>query len=129
MAERITTDNGGEWWFPQDVIEQIKKAPPVPLDEHGRPKTLLGIPIVYDDAPSEQESQMQYPTMEQVESADRDQLCRWSRFLQSPGMCAIGRPEFEQVLESQVAIMNRILARRDEAGGFTPEISKQIGWA
>jgi hypothetical protein len=127
MAERITTDNGGEWWFPQDVIEQIKKAPPIPLDEHGRPKTLLGIPIVFDDPPSEQESQMQYPTMEQVESADREQLCRWSRFLPSPGMYAVGRKDFEQILESQVKTMDRIVARLKEAGGFTPEISKKIG--
>lgn len=71
---------------------------------------------------------MEYPTLEQVESADREQLCRWTRFLKSPGMEAAGRPDFEEVLQAQLKILNRIIERRDSAGGFTPSISKRIGW-
>jgi len=55
------------------------------------------------------------PTMEEVEKADREQLCRWWRFLRSP------------LTDSEFEIMNRIAERFDEVGGFTPEISKRIG--
>ena len=56
------------------------------------------------------------PTMEEVEKADREQLCKWWRFLRSP------------VTDSEFEIMNRIAERLDDLGGFTPEISKRIGW-
>jgi hypothetical protein len=43
----------GEWWLPQSLIDSIRNAPPIPSDEHGRPTTLLGRPIVYvDDLPA-----------------------------------------------------------------------------
>jgi hypothetical protein len=71
---------------------------------------------------------MQYPTLEQVERADRLQLCRWWRHLNSPGAWAIGRDNFEAVKEQEVAVMDRIAERFKEVGGFTPEISKHIGW-
>tara|TARA_R110000868_G_scaffold276064_4_gene535705 strand:+ start:325 stop:540 length:216 start_codon:yes stop_codon:yes gene_type:complete len=71
---------------------------------------------------------MNYPTLEEVNVASRSQICQWSRFLPSPGMHAIGRSDFEQILEKQVKIMNRIVERQTELGGFTPEISKAIGW-
>jgi hypothetical protein len=76
-----------------------------------------------------EETQMNYPSAEQVEAADHEQLCRWTRFLPSPGMYAVGRKDFEQILESQGKTMDRIVARLKEAGGFTPEISKKIGWS
>lgn len=57
-----------------------------------------------------------YPTMNQVEEADIVQLCRWYRFL--PASTDAG----EQL------VMKRICERTVELGGFTAEISKQIGW-
>lgn len=59
---------------------------------------------------------MKYPTVEQVKGADREQVCKWWRFLPSP------------MTDPEVTIMNRISERFDEVGGFTPEISKRIGW-
>jgi len=72
---------------------------------------------------------MNYPTIQQVEEANIFRLCEWSRFLDSPGMCAIGRDDFESVLQFQLVILNRIIERRGELGGFTPGISKQLGWS
>ena len=56
------------------------------------------------------------PTIEEVEKADSEQICRWWRFLRSPET------------DEEVEIMNRIAERFDEVGGFTPERSKRIGW-
>ena len=72
---------------------------------------------------------MTYPTILEVETADRIQLCRWWRFLQSPGTEAIGRKNFQVVLDRQVEIMDRIAERMKDVGGFTPEISKKLGWS
>lgn len=71
---------------------------------------------------------MKYPTMEQVESASRLELCRWHRFLDSPGMPGIGKENFMEILETESRIAERIHERLRELGGFTPEISKAIGW-
>jgi hypothetical protein len=71
---------------------------------------------------------MTYPTLEQVETADHMQLCRWIRFLPSPGRARIGQSDFEETLEVEGDIMDRIIAINQALGGFTPEISKQIGW-
>lgn len=80
---------------------------------------------------------MVYPTIEQVEAADRTQLCRWSRFLPSPGMAEINKPgpynslkdaRVQKAMNREVTIMNRIAERLKEAGGFIPEISKLLGW-
>lgn len=71
-----------------------------------------------------------YPTMEEVEKADRYQLCKWWRFLHSPGLKATDRPraQFLLIMEEEGRIMDRIRKRFDEFGGFTPEISKALGW-
>ena len=58
---------------------------------------------------------MTFPTMQEVESASRKQLARWYRFLPAG------------VTESQKPIMDRLVERFDEAGGFTPALSKAIG--
>ncbi|MBN2200460.1 hypothetical protein JW777_00730 [bacterium] len=71
---------------------------------------------------------MNYPTMEEVEAADRIQLCRWHRFLPSPGSRAIDRSSFLDVLNAESRAMNRICQRIEDLGGFTSEISKLIGW-
>lgn len=57
-----------------------------------------------------------YPTLGEVEKADRLLLCKWYRILPSPET------------EAQVEVMDRIVARWREAGGFTPQISKAIGF-
>ncbi len=72
---------------------------------------------------------IQYPTIEAVHAADRMQICTWYRFLPSPGSSAIGTPEFETVLRSEGAIMDLIHQRLQSLGGFTPAISKAIGFA
>ncbi len=57
-----------------------------------------------------------YPTLEHVNSASHEQICRWNRFLPGP------------YDNEQVVIMRRIVERLEDLGGFTPEISKLIGW-
>ncbi|MDB9911051.1 hypothetical protein OAC88_02810 [Flavobacteriaceae bacterium] len=59
---------------------------------------------------------MNYPTLEEVEAADLLQICKWMRFL-----LVSGDPEEQKVII-------RMCERRDELGGITPAISKQIGW-
>lgn len=71
---------------------------------------------------------MNYPTLEEVKAADRIQLARWYRFLDSPGMKFVGTPKFEQKINEEVEIMNFICDRFKDLGGFTSEISKAIGW-
>ena len=56
------------------------------------------------------------PTIEEIENANRFQICKWYRFLPSPRN------------NEEVKIINRIVERFEELGGFTPEISKAIGW-
>ena len=72
---------------------------------------------------------MAYPTLEEVDAADHEQICRWYRFLPSPGAGAVGEISFQEALTREAAIMNRIAERLlKEFGGFTSEISKKIGW-
>jgi hypothetical protein len=59
---------------------------------------------------------MKYPTQNEVEFADRYEICKWHRFLRSP----------ENEAEVQVNIL--LSKRFKEVGGFTPEISKHMGW-
>jgi hypothetical protein len=56
-----------------------------------------------------------FPTMEEVDWADKEQLARWYRFLPS------GENDADQ------KIMRRIAARFDKLGGMIPELSKKIG--
>jgi hypothetical protein len=56
-----------------------------------------------------------YPTIEEVERANKDQLARWYRFLPS------GETEADQ------KIMKRIAERFEKLGGMTPEVSNKIG--
>ena len=70
-----------------------------------------------------------YPTIEQVEAADQLQLCKWYRFLHSPGSKAVNESTeaFRKVMDYEKPIMDRIVDRVKEGDGFTPEISKKIG--
>ena len=73
---------------------------------------------------------MKYPTLNEVNTASRYQICYWWRLLPSPGSRAVDKPEhiFRPILEAEKVIMDRIAERFKEVGGFTPEISKSIGW-
>jgi hypothetical protein len=73
---------------------------------------------------------MEYPSLDEVEKADRLQICTWWRYLPSPGAKAVGGPHdvFESTMLSEASVMNRIGQRLVELGGFTPSISKAIGW-
>jgi hypothetical protein len=57
----------------------------------------------------------EFPTLEQVEKADKEQLARWYRFL----------PSGETVADQK--IMERIAERFEKLGGMTAELSKKIG--
>jgi hypothetical protein len=57
-----------------------------------------------------------YPSMKDVEDADKEQLARWYRFLPSPEG------------KSGIEVLNKILARFTELGGWNAELSKAIGW-
>ena len=56
-----------------------------------------------------------FPTIEDVERADKAQLARWYRFLPS------GETPTDQ------KIMKRIAERFEKLGGMTAELSKKIG--
>lgn len=70
---------------------------------------------------------MNYPKMDEVETADITQLCRWIRFLPSPGRSAVGKDNFNKVFEKETKILQRVIERQADLGGMTPEISKKIG--
>ena len=56
---------------------------------------------------------MQYPTKEEIEKADQQQLAKWYRFLESP------KNESESELLSLIC---------DKFKGFSAELSKKVGW-
>jgi len=56
-----------------------------------------------------------FPTIQEVEKADKEQLARWYRFLPSGET-----PEDQK-------IMRRIAERFDKLGGMTAQLSKKIG--
>ena len=56
-----------------------------------------------------------FPTLQEVEKADKEQLARWYRFL----------PSGETAADQK--IMKRIAKRFEKLGGMTTELSKKIG--
>jgi len=56
-----------------------------------------------------------FPTIQEVEKADKEQLARWYRFL----------PSGEKAADQK--IMKRIAERFEKLGGMTAELSKKIG--
>lgn len=71
---------------------------------------------------------MNYPTPEDVDKASHYDLAKWSRHLQSPGMSAVGKDDFDQVMEAEGKIMDRIQERFRAFGGWNSTLSKAIGW-
>lgn len=90
---------------------------------------------------------MNYPTMQEVEAADKVQLAKWHRFLPSPGTvtvpsvlressnCSGPLPSIDEETDSQwqersdreFAILARITARLTDAGGWDAKLSKEVG--
>lgn len=74
---------------------------------------------------------MQYPTLDEVETADKALLGRWYRFLASPGgqwFENCDEAAFRAIIDKQEKILNRIVERFKQLGGWTPALSKAIGW-
>lgn len=69
---------------------------------------------------------MTYPTLAEVEQADRVQLAQWYRYLPSPGSQVVGKPGLHDLHVAESEVLARICARFGELGGFTPQISKAI---
>lgn len=67
---------------------------------------------------------MRYPTIEQIKQADRLTVCRWWRFLPLDWGLKASNDDVDKALELQKTLGDRF----KEVGGFTSEISKQIGW-
>jgi hypothetical protein len=61
---------------------------------------------------------MQYPTLDEVNNASHEQICRLYRFLPTPAFYS----------QESFDILTRVCERLKEFGGFTPEISKKIGF-
>ena len=57
-----------------------------------------------------------FPTMDQVEKASREELAKWYRFLPSGDT------------KEQLRVQDRIAERFKQLGGMTPELSKKIGF-
>lgn len=74
---------------------------------------------------------MPYPSLEEVERADKVTLAKWFRFLPAPGTSVHRKRstrEFEEVWRNEMYILNRILERFEQEGGMTPDLSRIIGW-
>lgn len=61
---------------------------------------------------------MTYPTIAEVEAADKLQLAKWYRYL----------PSANAEDKKSVVILSRIIERFKAEGFWTPELSKQVGW-
>jgi hypothetical protein len=59
-------------------------------------------------------AQQDFPTMEQVNKADKEQLAKWYRFL-------LGTTADER------KTLRRVAQRLKELGGMSPELSQKIG--
>jgi hypothetical protein len=59
-------------------------------------------------------AQPDFPTLEQVEKANKEQLAKWYRFL-------LG------ITAEQRETLRRVAKRLNRLGGMTPELSKKIG--
>ncbi len=62
------------------------------------------------------ETKLKWPTEEEIMKACRFKICRWYRFL----------PMAET--PEQIRLVGLIITVFNEYGGFTPEISKKLGW-
>ena len=78
---------------------------------------------------------MPYPSMAEVEKADRVQLGKWMRFLPSPGIShydtsndpSINERVRSFALSVECETLHLIETRFRSLGGWSPEISKEVG--
>ncbi len=66
--------------------------------------------------------------MKEVEAMSHFQLARMYRFQGSAGRDAVGKSNFEEILQEQLKIQERMLERFEKMGGWNPALSKQVGW-
>jgi hypothetical protein len=59
---------------------------------------------------------VKYPSLEEVDKADLRQLAEWYRHL------PVGSTS------EHLNVINRVVDRFFDLGGWTPELSKQVGW-
>lgn len=71
---------------------------------------------------------MLYPSLNRVETASPVTLGWWYRFLPSPGLNYVGSSNFSRMYRYEIAILERIIDRLNDAGGMTPTISQAIGY-
>jgi hypothetical protein len=71
---------------------------------------------------------MVYPTLNEINQASHYELGKWMRFLQSPGLCAAGEKDFDNVMNREKKLLDRIIERFSEMGGWNPSLSKMVGW-
>jgi hypothetical protein len=73
---------------------------------------------------------LEYPKMENVRTANRLKLAMWARFLPSPGSAWIGQCSvvFDVMHQAEATTLKAILARFNELGGWSPAVSKKLGW-
>lgn len=72
-----------------------------------------------------------YPSLEEVEAADHESICRWYRHLPSPGSKipdSLPNDKFKEAIDKQAAVMNLICDKYKEGGGFNSSLSKKIGF-
>jgi len=71
---------------------------------------------------------VKYPTKKQVEDAGKVQLAKWYRFLPSPGMNYINEDNFHDKLIEEKQVLDYIIERFGDLGGWDPVLSKLVGW-
>lgn len=71
---------------------------------------------------------MKYPTQAEIEKASHVQLGTWVRYLPPPGQGAIGQRDVFKVMKEEQRLQALILMRFGDCGGWTPEVSKDVGW-
>lgn len=108
--------------FPPDLMEKVKEAHRLQeveklrqIIEH-QTHVIAGFKGYRTKRKKSKNMIHNYPQIEQVKEASRYEICKWYRHLRSP--------ENQQ----EEVVMNLICERYKELGGFTPELSKQIGW-
>lgn len=67
---------------------------------------------------------MKYPTIEEIKKADRETICRWWRFLPTNWADKVTNYNSEKAFKLRAALSEQYI----KFGGFTPELSKKIGW-
>lgn len=73
----------------------------------------------------------EYPTIQQVETADRKQLADWYRHLPKPGTSTElfhNHALSLKIEKEEMVVRDRIIERLNELGGFAIEMTKRTGW-